>query len=123
MKARRFFRIYADKCYGYLAKRKERTPREQEVVDARHKYLSGIIDAWNIYTKNNELVKKAKKVLDVTIHEAYKLTIDEDERDFSNEEYASGCRLYAKATRKAYEDFAEAVNDIWEDFTKDMERL
>jgi hypothetical protein len=53
----------------------------------------------------------------VTIHEVF-------EQDALSEEESERTRsLLVKATRKAYEDFAEAVNDIWEDFTKDMERL
>lgn len=123
MKARRFFRIWADSCYGYLTrKKKQQTPREEEVEKARHVYNSGIKDAWNIYTENNQLVKKANTTLDGTIHQAYEV-IFKNEENMSKKEDTRARHLYVKATRKAYEDFAEAVNHIWEDFTKDMERL
>lgn len=119
MKARQFFRIYADSCYGYLTRKYEQpTPREEELRKIRHEYHWGIINAWNTYTEHNEIVKKAKKALDVTLHEIF-------EQDEASEEKESlrTRSLLVKATRKAYEDFAEAVNDTWEDFVKDMERL
>lgn len=123
MNARRFFGIWADTSYGYITrKEKQQTPREEEVKEARRTYHNGIRQAWIIYTKNNELVKKAEKARDETINEAYKLKCKNQE-DMSEEEYARACSLYVKATRKAYEDFSEVVNHIWEDFIKDMERL
>jgi 5-methylthioribose kinase len=119
VKARRFFRILADLNYGYLTRKYEqRTPREEELESVRHTYHAGIGEAWNTYTKNNELVKKAEKVRDLTIHEVF----EQDEAS-PEEESARTRSLLVKAIRKAYDEFAEAVNDIWKGFTKDMERL
>jgi hypothetical protein len=119
LKARRFFRLWADSSYGYLTRKYEkRTPREEELESIRHKYHSGIKEAWNSYTENNELVKKVKKVLDVKVHEIF------EQDEVSEEAESKRTRsLLVKAIYKAYEDFAEAINDIWEDFTKDMESL
>lgn len=112
VKARRFFRIRADTSYGHLArKKKQLTQREEEVREARRVYPSGIREAWNIYTENNELVKKGEKALDMTIDEAYKL-IYRNEEKMSEEEYARANSLYVKATRKAYEDFSGVVKRV-----------
>lgn len=92
------------------------------MAEARRAYHNGIQKAWDIYTENNELVKRAKKTLDVTIHEAYELQC-KNEDEMSDEEYARANRICFKAARKAYEDFSEVVNHIWEDFVKDMESL
>lgn len=123
VKARRFFRIYADACYGYLARKKKERTLRKEVEKARDAYITGIENAWRIYTENNDTAKKARKVLDETIHKAHGACYRENVEQMSREAYEAGSRYYVKATRKAYEDYAEAVNDTWEDFVKDMECL
>jgi hypothetical protein len=119
VKARQFFRILADSNYGYLTRKYEqRTPREEELRSMRHTYHTGIGEAWNIYTKNDESVKKAKKIFDDTIHGIF-----EKDEESAEAESRRTRTLLVKAIHKAYEDFAKAVNDVWDDFTKDMERL
>jgi hypothetical protein len=62
--ARKFFRRVADDGWGYLIrKRKELTPREEIIAEARRIYWQGIKRAWKIYTRNDEIVKKHKKRL------------------------------------------------------------
>jgi len=124
MKARKFFRMMTESGYGYLLRlgeKKKRTIRDEEIRDARQTYQMGIMEAWNTYTRDNEVVQKAKKTLDDRIHKSFTLW-HEHEDEMSTAEYNAAKRSYVQEVFKAHDDFAEEIKDTWNIFIKDMEK-
>lgn len=120
--ARRFFRREVDDSWGYLVrKRKERTPREETIAEARRIYWNGIKRAWRIYTKDNEIAKRADAALDKAIHEAYERVFKVEE-EMSDEAYDAANKLYVRMICQLHDDYAEKVAGIWKAFTKDMKK-
>jgi len=111
--AKRFFRREAKARWGYLIrKRKEQTPREKTIASAQKVYWEGMRRAWEIYTKDNEIVKQAKETLDKAIHQACEL---HDETSSTTEEFF-------KAVQRMHDNYAETVESIWKAFVKDMKK-
>lgn len=127
--AKRFFRNEAHNGWGYLVRGKtkekpavldDRIQRAREVYGealdrARQVCRSGIRDAWAIYTKDNPLEREARKALGIAIHKAS----EDHDNDWSSK---SATKIY-RAVRKAHEQYADNVLDLWKTFKEDLERI
>ena len=120
--AQRFFRLSADMKWGYLIrKKKERTARHEVIANARLIYWRGIRNAWNIYTKDNKIVRQAQETLDKAISQAHDLYL-KDEEEMSDTAYERSKKLFVKAVYRAHDDCARVVAPVWKAFTKDMKK-
>ena len=104
--ARRFFRGDAWCGHEHIMRaytqklRGAHTLEEERIREARHQYYSGILKAWQTYTKENETVKQAEEDLNKKWSKAY--TLGE--------------------IWEAYENFGEKVAEIWATFREDMHK-
>ena len=102
---------------GISNTQKERTAREKTIAEARRIYWQGIKRAWEIYAKDDETVKQAREALEKAIHQANEVYL-KDDAEWSEEEL----KLFMKAIRRAHDDYAETVAQVWRTFTKDMKK-
>lgn len=120
--AKVFFESKASWGWGHLIrKKKERTEREEEISEARAAYLRGVSRAWEIYTKDNEIVKQAEKILDKAIGQARELYL-RDEEEMSDDEYKRANELFFKAVLQAHDDYAEKIAPVWKTFKREMRK-
>jgi len=120
--ARIFFRRVVYDRWGHLIrKRKERTAREQTIREVQLIYWQGIRRAWEIYTKDDMIVKQAYEALGKAISQAHELYL-KDEEEMSDKAYARANKLFVKAIRQAHDDYAETVAQVWRAFIKDMKK-
>jgi hypothetical protein len=121
MNSKQFFRTEVSTKWGYLlGERKTLTKDEEKVRESRRVYRDGIKKAWDIYTQDNLLVKDAKKTLDSTIDEVYKLCLPEHGERMTQTDYEQATKLYIKTLYKVHREFADTIGQIWAVFMKDM---
>jgi hypothetical protein len=120
--AKQFFRIEVSTGWGHLIKeKKELTKVEEKVREAIRAYRDGIKQAWDIYTQDNNVVREAKKTLDLAIDEAYKFCLPEHGERLAQAEYEQATKLYFKTLYKVHRKFADTIGQIWCVFMKYME--
>jgi hypothetical protein len=122
VKAQKFFRSEVSTNWGHLVREPKRlTKREETIKEARRAYRDGIKNAWDIYTRDNKVVQKAKKTLDLAIDEAYKSCLPEHREGMPQTEYEQANRLYIQTLYKIHKEFADTIGQNWAVFMKDME--